>query len=152
MDGKFTSYSSNLQRDRLRRSLEETISDTNRVLAKWASTMRISNRYVITNDDIKSAFNGFLKRVLKYHFNDDIEVSRLISWHKPYVVVDENFQIIEIKILPMRDIDHPFSNKLIGAISQIDFTRLHVKVEPINKTSLSDVSSITFDSIEKITF
>ena len=152
MDGKFTSYSSNLQGELLTRSLEDAISDTNRVLAKWASTMRINNRFVITNDDIKSAFNGFLKRVLKYHFNDDIEVSRLISWHKPYVVVDENFQIIEIKILPMRDIDHPFANMLISAIGQIDFTRLQVKVEPINKTTLSDVSSITFDSIEKITF
>lgn len=152
MDSVGTLYSYP-QEDRLRRSLEDTIRETNRVSAKWAEDMRNqkTKRFVITNDDIKSVFNGFLKKMLKHYLSDDIVVSRFLSWHKPFIRVDpDTLQIVEINFIPMRDNDHPFANRASKAISEIALTTLNVEL-PV-ETKITDVNLISFDSIEKIKF
>jgi hypothetical protein len=144
------------QLDRLRRSLEDTIRETNRVSAKWVEdiTSKKNKHIIITNDDIKSVFNGFFKKMLKHYLLDDIEIKRFLSWNKPHVRVNvETLQIIGLSFLRMRDFDHPFLQSLTKIVNEIPFTSLQVVTlkSPVSQNE-DNLALINFESIENIKF
>ena len=156
---------SNSQADRIRRSLEDTIRETNRVAARWASDINKSPagkrvKLMITVDDVRSVFNGFFKKMLKHYICDDIEATRFMSWNKPHIRLDEDtLQIISVQFLQMRDSDHKFRPMLTKALSEIVLPTLHYKIEDEAKDEDKaeiqkplEVTNISFDSITNIKF
>jgi len=145
---------SNERLNEIKRSLEDAISETNRVTNGWAMQVSKAERrkYVITLDNVKSVFNGYMKKMLRHHLKNDIEVTRFLSWNKPSLTMnDDTLQITGVRFLPMRDSDHAFMPYIKCALATINLSSLEAKPEG-KKEQITNVELISFDSIKEITF
>jgi hypothetical protein len=144
---------SNERLNDIRRSLEDTIRQTNRVSYSWIQQMSKSEkpRYIITMDNVKSVFNGYLGKMLRHHIRNDVEVKRFISWNKPHISIDvDSLQIVNLEFLPMRDFDHPFLQYAKQALPTINYKDL--EASKVTITTPTEIENITFDSIINIKF
>lgn len=145
---------SNERLNNIKCSLENAISETNRVTNGWATQLAKTKtaKYLITLDNVKSVFNGYMKKMLRHYLKDDVEVTRFLSWNKPSLLMDNNtLQIIELRFFPMRDSDHAFMPYIKCALETIDLKKLEVKPED-KKEQITTVELISFDSIKNIIF
>ena len=154
--GKFTPEPikivlSNERLNDIKRSLEDAIRETNRVTNGWA--MQVERRkYIITLDNVKSVFNGYMKKMLRHHIRNDVEVTRFLSWNKPSLTMnDDTLQITHLQFLSMRDADHAFMPYIKCALDSINLKTLEAKPED-KKEQITTVELISFDSIKEITF
>ena len=138
----------------IRRSLEDAIRETNRVTNGWANQISKSDksRYHITIDNVKSVFNGYIKKMLRHYLKDDVQVTRFLTWHKITIINDaETLQIVNIGFIPMRENDHPFMPYISAVLKSLDYASLEVKSVNQHK-EVNDIIDISFDSIINIKF
>lgn len=159
MVGQITYNHNRVQRIGL--ALEEGIRESNRCLYKWYQTWqkdktgRISS---MTQDDVRSLFNGWFKKLLKHHLNDDVSASRFLSQHKPFIGLDSfTHQINSITFINQSERDHPLLDDVKKALSFISYGSLfyYENSQPsveISNTNTNNEINISFDSIESIKF
>ena len=145
---------SNERLNEIKRSLEDAISETNRVTNGWAMQVSKAERRkcVITLDNVKSLFNGYMKKMLRHHLKNDIEVTRFLSWNKPSLTMnDDTLQITGVRFLQMRDLDHAFMPYVKCALATINFSSLEAKPEEKKKQIIS-IDLTSFEKIQNIKF
>lgn len=139
--------------------LENSIKLTNQTLSKWFNEWHKSKQLkFITYEEIQGMFIGHLKKMMRHHFNDDMNINRFFSNYKMTVTVNGlNHQISSLSIT-----DYKFDwynvaryyDVIKKVLSYISYPSLYYKESTveITNTNTSDISLISFESIENIKF